>query len=154
MPYLPSTELLVTPTPGAGWIDMDQAAGRIGIWPLSGWIDVIVDNHEPPNDFKWVWLQLTWKPQELGAVPSVYDIEPLADPRYPVTLVDMKQLGDQWFHSTYEWRIYPNPVDEILKIEGSIFVDELVIDTWCIPEPTPLVLLVLGSLVFFRRRRI
>lgn len=158
MPFLESTKLWAYPAPGAGWIDMDQEANRIGIWPLSGWIDVVVDNHEPPNDFKWVWLQLTWKPQAIGEVPTVLDIEPLADPRYPVTLVDTVQLDYGWVHSTYEWRIYPNPVDEWLRIEGSIYVDELVIDTWCTNIPAPGAILLgtfgVGLVGHFRRRRI
>jgi hypothetical protein len=161
MPPLPSTKLWVTPAPGADWFPFDLTAPdaqRFGIWPLSGWIDGVVDNHEPPNDFKWVWLQLTWKPQAIDQVPTVLDIAPLADPRYPVTLIDTQQLDYGWLHSTYEWRIYPNPVDEWFRIEGSIFVDELVIDTWCtntIPAPGAILLgaLGVGLIGYLRRRR-
>lgn len=58
--YLPSTEIIIVePGPGMNWIDVDQASGRQGIWPLSGRMNIIVDNHKPPNPFKWVWVQIT-----------------------------------------------------------------------------------------------
>ena len=50
--YLPSTMLWVQPF--GDWIQFDPASGREGIWPLSGIIEIIVDNHEPINPKKIV----------------------------------------------------------------------------------------------------
>ena len=159
---LPSTLATVFPSP-PNWLPDDPLHGsnRVGIWSLSGSIDVIVDNHDPPNIFKWVWVQLTWAEEFIGdgSVPAIGDLFPEADPRYPVTLIDEFPHGDGWLTSTYEWRIFPNPEFEEFTIGfeqgGGILVDQLVVDTWCtIPEPPMLGLLVMGfaGILVSRRR--
>jgi len=161
-PPLPGTNVVVYPDP-PDWMPDDATHGsnRVGIWSLSGHIDVTVENHEPPNEFKWVWVQLTWAQEFPGGtdVPAFYDLIPRADPDWPVTLTDMVDHGDEWYTFTYEWRIYPNPREERFTIGfhdpyGGILVDQLVIDTWCIPEPATLGLLVVGGLLALRRRRV
>jgi len=152
-PPLPSTMLWVTPGPGMVWIPGDQPSGREGIWPLSGRMDVVVDNHDPFNEYKLVWVQVTWRPQDIGEEPIFVDLMPPAEPRYPLELVAPPvPLGSGWFESTYTWRIYPNPQDEWFSITGTIDVDELVIDTWCIPEPATLGLLLVGGVLALIRR--
>ena len=54
---------------------------------------------------------------------------------------------------SYTWEIYPNPIDEMFTIGGNIDVDGIIVDTWCIPEPATLGLLLLGGLAMLRRRR-
>ena len=147
--YLTSTQLTVTPGPGMEWIDMDPS-GRQGIWPLSGQIDVVVDNWPELNPEKWIWVQITWRPQDPGEEPIFTDIFP--EPGLPPELVDEIQLADGWIHSTYEWKLDFNPTEEWITIGGTIDVDELVVDTWCIPEPATIMLLGLGSLLLCRRK--
>jgi len=152
-PWLPSTKLTVYPI--GDWIAYDSPSQREGIWPLSGTIDVIVDNHEPPNEWKWVWVQLTWRSQDGTSEPEIYNLDPPADSSYPLHIVATADLGFDWYETTYEWRICPNPVDEAFTIGGNIDVDELVIDTWC-PEPSTFVLLgmgVLGLAIYGWRRK-
>jgi len=151
MPPLPSTELIVTPGPGMDWIEFDQESGRIGIWPLSGWIDVIVDNHEPPNEVKYVWVQLTWRSQDGASIPELHSLDPA--PFLGPDIVDEIDQGFGWKTTIYKWEIRPNPIDELFTIEGMIDVDQLVVDTWCIPEPATLSLFGLGAIALIRRRR-
>lgn len=166
MPPLPSTHLMVQPGPPLWdhWMDVDQpwqdpsGGGTVGmgVWPLSGIMDILVDNHNPPNEVKFVWLQLTWRPQEPGmeAEPLLVYFDPA--PVNPPTIIDQIQLGPEWWHTTYAWEIRPNPVDEYFVIEGNINIDEVVIDTWCIPEPGTMLLLstgVIAGLGVIRRRR-
>ena len=155
--YLDNTELWVEPF--ELWIDLDPASNREGIWPLSGTIDVVVDNHEPPNEKKIVWLQVIWAERILGDHPDVPIITPIPLVDHITTaplLVGNEHvpLGDDWFESTYTWEIYPNPIDEQFTIGGDILVDQLIIDTWCIPEPATLAVLLIGGLLLLGRLRL
>ena len=148
---LPSTMLWIDPL--SDWIQDDPLSGRLGIWPLSGIIDVIVDNHEPPNEFKWVWVQLTWRPQSTGEEPEIYNLDPAPPPGWEPKIVLQEDLGGGWYETTYEWRLYPNPAYEWFTIGGNIDVDQLVVDTWCIPEPGVLAIAGVAVLVLWRRRK-
>lgn len=59
-----------------------------------------------------------------------------------------------WVTSAYDFQFQPNPWNEKieLKFNDTAFIDQVVIDTICIPEPATL-LLGLGCLVLARGRR-
>ena len=144
----------VTPggTTGAGgWID--HLDGRNGVWGLSGEIEVPIYNDPILRPEKIVWVQITWQEQEQGGTPFVEGVPiPGFDTNLAV-LVDQQPADGSWIYSTYEYHIFPNPEEEIVHISGDIFVDELVIHTWCVPEPVTMVTLVLGGIGILRRRR-
>jgi MYXO-CTERM domain-containing protein len=164
MPPLPGTLLTVQagPPPWDHWLREDEPfeyePGKtvgLGVWPLSGVMDVTVYNHEPPNRVKMVWVQLTWRPQDDGEEPILMGFypPPTESPKIieEILLDPANPLG--WRETTYYWEIRPNPEYEGFVLEGTINVDELVIDTWCTPEPASLTLLAVGGLALIRRRR-
>jgi len=142
-------EIMIEPGPGMGWLpDKD---GRFGVWQLSGHIDVDILNRPEPLPFKIIQIQLTWAPQPNTGVPLVQEI----NSGIVATVVDEVVIGNPtpWFHTTYRMIIEPNPSWEHIQISGDIDVDELVIDTICIPEPGSLALIGLGLLVLMRRKK-
>ncbi|HOI53891.1 MAG TPA: PEP-CTERM sorting domain-containing protein [Phycisphaerae bacterium] len=144
--------------PGQGQTWQEEWGGRVGVWPLSGEIIVTIPNRPEPLPIKYIWVQLTWSPQVLGATPLV--VETLWGAKASeIATVALEPTGqpapsDQWFHSTYQLELMPNPPSEVVNVSGDIMVDELVIDTWCVPEPATMALLGLGLIgVILGRRR-
>jgi hypothetical protein len=116
-------------------------------------MEITVDNHNPPNEVKYMWVQVVWQPQAGSAgEPILSDFRPLGSTPVAVGPVP---LQNGWFETTYKWEIHPNPPDEFFVLSGNINVDQLVIDTWCIPEPGTGLLTVLGGglLLVLRWRR-
>ncbi len=147
--------------PGTGQTWIDQWGGRQGMWPLSGTIEATIPDNLEPLPYKDIWVQLTWAKQVDSSTPVVWEM----DSGVQATLVEQDVLeptgypspNDLWYHSTYEMVLEPNPSSEIVKIDGTLVVDELVIDTICVPEPTALVLFGTGGISLlayaWRRRR-
>ncbi len=127
----------------------------VGAWPLSGMITVEIMNFPEPLEWKDIWIQLTWKPEDGAMTPfpviEVTDSFGMISPIYDI--VEEIQLNEGWLHTTYQTQIFPNPQFEVIMITGEIWVDELVIDTRCIPEPATIGLLSVGALALLRRKR-
>jgi hypothetical protein len=143
-PWLPSTQIVAESQ--AHWVDSDPVSGRYGIWSLGPSADlrVTVDNYQQPNPVKLIWVQVVW--QDIPGLPAtgpvLGDFVPPGTNPIAVGPVDL-EYG--WFETTYRWEIYPNPPDEIFTIGGNINVDQVIIDTWCIPEPSALLLAMIGG---------
>jgi len=149
---LPGTKLhwLIGSSPQNHWLTDDT--GHYGVVPLSGSLDILVDNYDQnPNNIKLIRLQLTWRPQDqTNGEPLFTYFDPL--PTQLPVLIDEIPLNLNWRQSTYAWQLDWNPPQERIIIGGTINVDELVIDTWCVPEPTTVCLLGLGALSLIRRK--
>ena len=149
----PGTPLLKVST--CYWIDNFDDWHQ-GVFPLSGQIDVYLPNSQVtgPGTYKEIELTLTWRPSTVDTILS--DVPGVAVT--PFDYMDMSQIdydaGQGWIRSIYDITIWPNPTEEWFYIKGDILVDELVIETWCIPEPMTVTLLGLGGLALMRRRRV
>lgn len=152
----------------------DDWGGRNGLWPLSGMIVVDIPNNPVENRGKLIQIQITWA-GEVGNADSVPCLFLTAKtvtgetvPQDDIVLEDHTDVileetdeylaGEYWHHSTYLYRITPNPTTESLWIGSAIMLDGLVVDTICgndlkVPEPTTLLLLGLGGIGTIVRKR-
>jgi hypothetical protein len=141
-----------TVIPGFMQTWQETFAGRQGVWPLSGTIEVWIPNQPQPNPEKDIWVQLDWQPQAQGNRPTVWEL----DSQIQSTLLQENLLPNNWIHSTYQITLPYNPTHETVRVDGGIMVDELVIHTICVPEPSSVVLLAAGAfslLAYVWRRR-
>ncbi len=140
-------------TPAGDWIQ--SIDDRQGVWPLSGEIDVWIPNKPPICWWKDIQIQLTWKPA--GLTDQFWDDKPLVgvtpgvDPYKSIMVSTTDGLVNGWMYTLFEIELIPNPPWEWIAIKGDILVDELVIDTICIPEPMTICFLGLGALTLLRR---
>lgn len=155
----------MTVYPAHPW--MQAWGGKFGVWPLSGAVGLGIPNNPVGNEFKLIQIQLTWAaeypvPTQPVVIVEATGVGGQAIPLQDIRLIDQsvitleptnEPVGGFWYHSTYLFEIRPNPVFENIYISGSLMVDELVIDTICIPEPATFALLGLGCLIFCTRKR-
>ena len=136
---------------GKFWPEM---LGRSGVWALTGQIFAEIENYPEPLEEKWIWVQLTWAPEDPGNRPIVEAwVETDTGTTEQGVIVSEIALEEPWVHTTFRIVLTPNPVFETVHIDNSVYVDQLVIDTICIPEPVTLWLLGLGAVGMLRRKR-
>ena len=146
--------------PGVGQSWLSNWGGRQGMWPLSGTIAVPILNYPIANPYKDIWVQITWAQQTTTSQPYVSELT-TGDQGKLISQQIIGQTGEpvgdgNWYSSTFEIQMSPNPSTETVKIDGTIVVDELIIDTDCVPEPSGLLTLLvsgIGLAGFAWRRR-
>jgi hypothetical protein len=113
--------------------------------------------------YKEVWIQVTYylTTQELYPLFDIYTQEPatMAD----VIFEDIVEWNDGWVTEAWSFQIRPNPIAEEISLDFSlgqgqgqaypVYVDQVVIDTMCIPEPATICLLGLGALSLIRIKK-
>ena len=154
-PYGPA-QMEVWPGMGQEW--WPEWGGRIGVWPMSGVARAVIPNRPEPFPYKDIWVQVTWAAQVPNGFPLVWE----EDSGTQSSILNEIQLeptnepppaGEFWYHTTYLIHLEPNPPFETVRLDGSVMVDEIVIDTICIPEPTTIALVCLvAGLALLRRR--
>jgi hypothetical protein len=157
-PYGTASAAITVGDFGSGWLDQLGGLGdtQTNYWDLgsAGTIVIDIDNRPEPLPYKEIWIQVTYF-QDLWQAPAV-DVPGASLLGGETRLIEHVSTGGDWFLDQTMWRIEPNPDHEQITVtadlSGSV-IDQIVIDTICIPEPGTLAGLVVGCCLLAVRRR-
>jgi len=131
---------------GSGYLADPVLGTQTGIWDIGGvdgQIILDIDNQPLALDYKEIWLQVTYY-QAIGGVPTI-DVPGAQFVSSQTTLIEEDMMpGMGWYLDQSIWRIEPNPSHEQIILTGNpngSVVDQIVVDTYCVPEPASMVLL-------------
>jgi hypothetical protein len=137
----------------SGWYDSIPPVygSRQGFWDIAeGIITLTIPNRDQALPYKEIWVQVVYW-QDISAIPeiSIPGAEPWGDLFDPVLVEEGPSTG-AWYMALSHWRMTPNPDSETIVVIGDpdwgSIVDEIIVDTYCVPEPATITLLVLGSI--------
>jgi hypothetical protein len=131
--------------------------------PGGGKITLTIPNDPNQREMKRIFLQLTSTKSPSGvtttgsgSAPGGYTSGtfPTGRPQGQVP-GPVPPFGGSWYVYNYGLTIQPNPESETITIEvpECTVVDQIVVDTECVPEPATVGMLGLGALALIRRRR-
>jgi hypothetical protein len=140
---------------GEEWLDTVSFGSQTGIWDLGreGTIVLDIPNSSEALPYKEIWLQVTYYDSIVKApVVTIPGATFVSD---QTLVVEEDDLGD-WLLDQSVWRIEPNPSSEEITLtadwNGST-IDQVVVDTICIPEPATAIILAIGTMAAIMRRR-
>jgi hypothetical protein len=140
---------------GGEW--SDNVDGHQGSWKFMGFgsgMVVDIPNNPKSQPVKEIWVELTWKAAGLSNfIPDQPIVNVWADHFEVEHILPDVQMDNNWMASLYKINIWPNPSSEQITINGDIRLDQVIVDTYCVPEPATVGLLICGALLAFRRRR-
>ena len=130
------------------WLQEDY--GHEGVWVVSNdAITVTIPNVDVENPYKEIWLQIVYWENYAPLIST----SPAAG---SITLIDEQTLASGYTYAAYSIIIEPNPDMEVITIEPHecvVYIDSLIIDTICVPEPMTIGFLGLGGALLAMKRR-
>ena len=117
------------------------------------WMELHIPNSSDPNPFKDIYLQIVWHWDGAIDIPDVY----VPSTGTTVSITDEFPLEAGWWYTRFQIHIEPNPDFEEIDLWpadfSDMYIDQIVIDTLCAPEPATMGLLLIGAVAALRRRR-
>lgn len=152
----PSAEVFVPDTGFPKWTYwMASDYSHTGVWRIyeADYLQLYIPNTRvtSPDSYKEIWLQITYSSGEAGRHPEIQ-----TDPVYTsLTLVKSTILDSLYYRDVFRIIIEPNPTEEWISImprDCVVYIDEIVVDTICIPEPATMLILGLGAVLLRKRK--
>ena len=157
----PTLEFIINSPTGGYLQTYDAGSGEHnGVWMLTAldYIDINIPNtgNNIPGTWKEIWLQVIYSdPGGTGAQIPINTI-----PNYSsLVRQPLQDFGDGFLLDTYHITIEPNPSSEEIiafSIQCQIYIDEIIVDTICVPEPATFAVLGLGfaTLILLKKPRL
>ena len=152
-------------TVAASSVFHESYGGRENVWEINedNGLEFYIPNFSG-GDWKEVYVQITYLVDEYLEPWVIPDLWVDGDYSWDGYFDDWMEHDNFWITDAYWFEIEPNPEGEWISLysENSYgdpdypdypaYIDQVVIDTICIPEPATLGLLVMGGLFLLKRR--
>jgi hypothetical protein len=156
----------------------EELGNRSGGWQISGPVtDSSLFFIEVPNVAnramqKEVWFELTFRVSDMQLAGSIIDrvsfdcyADGIQDSAHKFSysnqtggVIGVDMFSQIWLRFEGKFSFFPQPGSELLVLKGSldagqnVVLDQVDVDTHCIPEPTTMSLLLVGAFGLLRRR--
>jgi len=156
--YGSASALITVGEYGSGWLDDPMLGTQTGMWDIGGddsHIVLDIDNRPWAVGYKEIRVQVTYY-EGISAAPTV-SVPGAQFVSSQTVLVEEDTSLWGWYLDQSIWQIAPNPSHEQIILTGDpdwgSVIEQIVVDTYCIPEPMSIALLSLGSLIVLRKRQ-
>jgi hypothetical protein len=157
-PFTPGDPAVTNPLPLAP-IDYMGRTEVIEVGPdgLMIWLPNFIGGTQ-----KDLFVQVTYWQGFGGPMSEPVELEQIVTPDVGDVLsntwTQRHEYGDGWVTELWWVFIEPNPTQETLILSSmdptqTLYIDQVYVDSYCLPEPTSLAMLAVGGVLAIRRRR-
>jgi len=159
-PYGDPTATVIVGDSGLGWVGEDEIGTygtKTGVWDLGAYGSLTLDipNRPAAGGYKDIWVQVTYLYDPFD--PPIITVDGAEYLGGESQVVEELPMFGTWICAQSKWRITPNPNSEVVRITGSdpmgSVIDQVVVDTKCVPEPSAMVSLLAGAVGMLISRR-